>query len=88
MTTEEARRLRVGVDAERCEGHGRCYALAPELFEPDELGNSRVVGDGTVPAGSEEDARLAEANCPERAVTIAPAATAAAHGPSRPDTGS
>lgn len=84
------------VDSGRCEGHGRCYTLAPELFEPDELGNGRVVGDGTVPSGLEEEARLAEANCPERAVTIVPAtpappappARAAAPAGDRPGTGS
>lgn len=62
--------MRVRVDEERCEGHGRCYALAPELFEPDEIGNAVVVGDGVVPAGSEDRARLAAENCPERAVTV------------------
>jgi ferredoxin len=34
--------LKVHVDAERCQGHNRCYAIAPELFEIDELGNSRA----------------------------------------------
>jgi ferredoxin len=29
-----------------------------------------VEGDGDVPAGREDDARLAEANCPEAAVLI------------------
>jgi len=62
--------MRVRVDDDRCEGHGRCYALAPELFEPDEIGNAVVVGDGTVPAGLEEQARLAAANCPELAVIL------------------
>lgn len=63
-------RMRVGVDGERCQGHGRCYALAPELFEPDDVGNSRVVGGGEVPAGLVGKARLAESNCPEHAVSI------------------
>ena len=62
--------MRVQVDNERCEGHGRCYALAPELFEPDEIGNGVVIGDGTVPTDLEERARLAAANCPEHAITI------------------
>ena len=62
--------MRVRVDDERCEGHGRCYALAPRVFEPDDIGNSRTVGDGTVPAGEEDRARLAVANCPEHAITI------------------
>jgi ferredoxin len=62
--------MRVRVDDERCEGHGRCYALAPELFEPDDIGNSHEVDDGNVTAGMEDKARLAVANCPERAIAI------------------
>ena len=62
--------MRVRVDRERCTGHGRCYSLAPELFEPDDYGDSVVVGDGSVPAGLEDKARLAEANCPERAIVV------------------
>ena len=62
--------MRVKVDLDRCEGHGRCYALAPSVFEPDEIGNAVVLGDGTVPPGEERNARLAAANCPEQAVTI------------------
>jgi ferredoxin len=62
--------IRVHVDEERCEGHGRCYALAPELFAPDEVGEGREIGDGVVPAALEHQAHLAVANCPERAITI------------------
>ena len=62
--------MKVHVDEDRCEGHGRCYALAPAVFEPDDLGNAQVVGDGTVAAGEEDRARLAAANCPELAITI------------------
>jgi ferredoxin len=62
--------MRVHVDPERCQGHNRCYALAPELFDVDDLGNAFEVGDGEVPAGLEEKAQLAVANCPEFAITI------------------
>jgi ferredoxin len=62
--------MKVHVDEDRCEGHGRCYALAPAVFEPDDLGNAQVVGDGTVAPGEEDRARLAAANCPELAITI------------------
>ena len=62
--------MRVWVDGDRCQGHNRCCSLAPELFEADELGNSRVKGDGTVAAAQEAKARLAVANCPEHAVGI------------------
>ena len=57
--------MRVHVDAEKCQGHNRCYSLAPELFDVDDLGN-----DGNVPEGLEHKARLAVANCPEYAITI------------------
>jgi ferredoxin len=66
----EPMRLSVHVDRERCQGHSRCYAIAPELFELDDLGNSREVGDGLVPPELQEKARLAVANCPEEAITI------------------
>jgi ferredoxin len=62
--------MRVHVDEERCEGHGRCYATAPEVFEADEVGNGREIGDGAVPPDLEHKARVAVANCPERAITI------------------
>ena len=64
--------LRVTVDRERCQGHTRCYAIAPELFELDDLGNAQEVGDGLVPTELREKARLAEANCPEEAVRVYP----------------
>ena len=56
--------VRVHVDRERCQGHNRCYALAPELFEVDEEGNAHELNDGAVPTDLEEKARLAAANCP------------------------
>lgn len=62
--------MHVHVDRERCQGHNRCYALAPELFDVDDLGNSFELNDGLVPAGLEEKARLAVANCPERAISM------------------
>jgi ferredoxin len=60
--------VRVRVDDTKCQGHARCYALAPELFDVDDFGQSHVLGDGTVPPELEEKARLAIANCPEFAI--------------------
>jgi ferredoxin len=62
--------VRVRVDGDKCQGHGRCYALAPELFESDDFGNAVVVGNGVVPEGLEDRARLAVDNCPEYAIEI------------------
>lgn len=62
--------MRVTIDDEQCQGHGRCYALAPTVFEPDDIGQGHVIGDGTVAEGEEDQARLAAANCPELAITV------------------
>jgi ferredoxin len=63
--------MRVHVQADRCQGHNRCYAIAPELFVVDDLGNASEIGDGSVAADLEDKARLAAANCPEFAIEIA-----------------
>ncbi|NVI89274.1 ferredoxin [Actinomadura sp. BRA 177] len=62
--------MKVHIDAGRCQGHGRCYDLAPEIFGEDDEGYGTVLGDGVVPDGGEQEARLAVANCPERAITV------------------
>ena len=62
--------MRIQVDAEKCQGHNRCYALATELFDVDDYGNAVVIGDGTVSPELIERAKLAVANCPEFAITL------------------
>ena len=62
--------VKVQINSEVCQGHGRCYDLAPKLFGEDDEGYGTVLGDGTVPADQEEAARLAVANCPERAISL------------------
>jgi ferredoxin len=62
--------VKVSIDALRCQGHGRCFSLAPSLFDADDLGNGFVIGDGSLDASSLELARLAELNCPEHAISI------------------
>ncbi|MET9250882.1 ferredoxin [Nonomuraea sp. NPDC051941] len=62
--------MKVQIDPGRCQGHGRCYDLAPGLFGEDGEGYGQVVGDGVVPPGEEPAARLAVANCPERAIDL------------------
>ncbi|MFC6083070.1 ferredoxin [Sphaerisporangium aureirubrum] len=62
--------MKVRIDPERCQGHGRCYELAPGLFTEDDEGYGLVAGEGVVPPGEERTARLAVANCPERAIEI------------------
>jgi ferredoxin len=62
--------MRVRVDTDACQGHNRCYALAPELFDVDDYGQAVVIGTGDVPPELAEKARLAVANCPEYAITV------------------
>jgi ferredoxin len=62
--------VKVRVDAALCQGHNRCYALAPDLFVLDAAGFASAAGDGDVPPSREEDAELAADNCPEMAVLI------------------
>jgi ferredoxin len=61
--------VRILLDTDRCTGHGRCYSLAPDLFDCDDRGYGTVIGP-EVPAGLEEQARTAVANCPERAISL------------------
>ena len=62
--------MRVFVNEEKCQGHNRCFAIAPELFDVDDYGTAFALNDGVVPAEFEDKARLAAANCPEFAITI------------------
>ena len=56
--------MKVHVDPDKCQGHNRCYALAPELFDVDDLGNAHEIGDGEVPPELEDKARLAARQLP------------------------
>jgi ferredoxin len=62
--------VKVQINPELCQGHGRCYDLAPELFGDDEEGYGTVLGDGTVTDEKEHDAKVAVANCPEHAISV------------------
>lgn len=62
--------MRITLDSSRCQGHGRCYALAPGLFDADDDGYAVLRTGGEVPAGLEEQAALAADNCPEFAIAV------------------
>lgn len=62
--------MKVRVLTGRCQGHNRCKALAPELFELDEFGNARAAGNGIVPPHLQGKLALARANCPEMAIDV------------------
>jgi ferredoxin len=73
--------VRIQIDADLCTGHGRCYALAPELFDCDDDGHGEVRAEfrgsdgGQFRSGVLDDAVLGKAksavdNCPEAAITF------------------
>jgi ferredoxin len=62
--------MEVRVDAERCQGHGNCYAHHPELFAPDDEAFAVFI---PPTIASEDVVRAAESAadaCPERAITV------------------
>jgi len=61
--------MRVTVDDSRCHGHQMCAIASPEVFGSDDYGNA-VVLVNPVPVDLEPSVRRAEANCPERAITL------------------
>jgi ferredoxin len=61
--------MRARVDRERCVGHGRCYALAPEVYAEDERGHC-VAPTGALARGLEASARRGAESCPERAISL------------------
>jgi len=62
--------MRIEFDRDKCQGHNRCYMLAPDLFDVDDEGYAILRDAGTVPAELERQAQLAADNCPEFAVTL------------------
>jgi ferredoxin len=62
--------MKVQINPELCQGHGRCYDLAPGLFGADDEGYGKVLGDGIVAAEAQHDADLAALNCPEQAIQL------------------
>jgi ferredoxin len=69
MSPEAKTAVRVSVDSSLCAGHGQCYGLAPNLFQPDDDGYSQV----TEPVVAGDDRALAERAaglCPELAVRL------------------
>lgn len=63
----------VHVDLDRCQGHGKCYMVAPEMFDfADEHGRAQFVGEPIDPedATRMEDADRAIQACPESALSL------------------
>lgn len=61
--------MKIRLDAERCTGHGRCYALAPDVFAADDYGHCELLVE-EVDGPLLEQARTGVDNCPERALAL------------------
>lgn len=71
--TRGKRSMKIVIDEHRCKGHGRCYAIAPEVFAPvDDDGHSGALLDELSANDADLTAKVAEAsaNCPEYAIAV------------------
>lgn len=71
VSTNNVAHQRIGIDTKRCSGHGRCYTLAPHIFDMDDEGFA-VLREEAVPGDSHllADAQTAVDACPERAISM------------------
>ena len=63
--------MRVTLNTERCSGHARCYAIAPEVYEIDDNGFCLPLPDRDISEELEQAARDGVDACPENALAIA-----------------
>lgn len=61
--------MKARIDTDRCQGHGQCNLVCPEVFGFDEQGFG-LVQMQEVPERLRADALRAERNCPERAIVL------------------
>ena len=61
--------MKIRLDKELCTGHGRCYVLAPEVFDEDERGHSILKLDDVSPE-NQAKAQAGVDSCPEHALSI------------------
>jgi ferredoxin len=61
--------MKLSIDTTRCTGHGRCYEIAPSLFEDDDAGYGTVINPD-VAEGDLPLARQAQMACPEQAIIL------------------
>ncbi len=67
------RAMKLFVDDMRCQGHGRCYATAPDLLHPNDEDWHAELTQSDISAGDVrllQQARRAVADCPERAISL------------------
>lgn len=62
--------MKIKVHHEKCQGHARCYALAPDIFQLDDSGYI-LPGEIAISTGQEPLAQRGVRSCPERALEVA-----------------
>lgn len=62
--------MKIKYDSDACQGHNRCYMLAPELFDVDDEGYAILRITGEVAQELREKAQLTVDNCPEYAIEL------------------
>ena len=67
-------RVMLGIDRIKCDGHGVCADLVPELIELDDWGYP-IIRSGAIPQSVLPHARRAVAGCPTLALRIQSLAT-------------
>lgn len=60
----------VSVDPTKCQGHARCLAFAPNVFDFDDEGYAFVPEDRASFEVVPSEVMLALTNCPERAISL------------------
>ncbi|GAA4259736.1 ferredoxin [Dietzia aurantiaca] len=62
---------RINIDTSKCSGHGRCYTVSPDFFDPDDEGFPVLLVQDVDPDSDGYQSVLdAVDNCPERAITL------------------
>ncbi len=61
--------MKIHIDTATCTGHGRCYSLAPEVFDCDDDGYGRITSEA-VPEALQDKALIGAQNCPEHAISV------------------
>ncbi len=66
---EGVRHMKVTIDSALCQGHGRCYELASDVFTDDAAGRGEVIN-AEVPEANRERVLSAVKACPEHAISV------------------
>ena len=62
--------MKIAYNRDACQGHNRCYMLAPELFDVDDDGYAILLVDREILSELYEKAQLSVDNCPEYAIEL------------------